>query len=196
MLAYPAVALAATTFSFAPLAALGSQPVPLADQGAPSVDFDGDGQVDSVTSIGGDLTVVFGGPNAGQQSLGRSASRALSGDVNGDGIGDVLPVELNGYVQTIIPGVANRGQFIVYDADLDGIDDLIAYDSLSLGGSVLYRGSATAIPFTESFLLAGPVPDSGLVRSAGGPRHRQRPPSPPCPLTRPYLSPATGCTGR
>ena len=184
----PVVALAATTFSFAPLATVGSQPVLLVDQGAPSVDFDGDGHVDSVTSIGGDLTVVFGGPNAGQQSIGRSASRALSGDVNGDGIGDVLPVELTGFVQTIIPGrgpgpaggaraefgadvpvaagVPNRGQFIVYDADLDGADDLIAYDSLGLGGSVLYRGSATAIPFGESFPLAGPVPDSGLVRSA------------------------------
>ncbi len=188
VVAAPSGAQAAATNSFSPLTAVGSQPVLLVDQGAPSVDFDGDGHVDSVTSIGGDLTIVFGGPVAGQQSLGRSAARALSGDVNGDGIGDVLPVGLDGFVQTMIPGrgpgpaggaraefgadvpvvagVPNRAQFIVYDTDLDGSDDLIAYDSVGLSGSVLYRGSATAVPFTESFPLAGPVPDSGLARSA------------------------------
>lgn len=186
--AVPSVAQAAATFSFAPPTAVATQPALLADAGLPSIDFDSDGFADSVASVGGDIVITFGGPAGGEQSLGRSAARVLSGDVNGDGIGDVLPIEANGHVQTIIPGngpgpvggsramfgadlavdagVPSRGQFVVYDADLDGDDDLIAYDSLGLTGSVLFRGSATGTPFQESLPLAGPVPDSGVVRSA------------------------------
>lgn len=175
--AMPVKANAGAPLSFAPFVAVAGTPA-LIDAGLPDApDFDNDGFPDSFGGQQ-NTELSFGGPSPSTELVPTAPALPVvvaTGDFNGDGHVDLivsaLPLSFAGNSFALVlgqgavpggtpraafgapaplsPNVTNRLQLRVYDVNLDGADDLLAWDS-SFGQVVVTFGSTTDVPLAAA----------------------------------------------